>query len=105
MRRPTPPRERRGGTCPPARPGGSSFENENRRSASTNAFRRFCFASDQRPTELLSVPVFQLPGHFLEYPSLIARQAVEALLDDLVEHHVELLVGSLRRDLRARRWR
>ena len=23
MRRPTPPRERRGGTCPPARPGGS----------------------------------------------------------------------------------
>jgi hypothetical protein len=25
MRRPTPPRERRGGTCPPARPGGSFF--------------------------------------------------------------------------------
>jgi len=25
MRRPMPPRERRGGTCPPARPGGSFF--------------------------------------------------------------------------------
>ena len=25
MRRSTPPRERRGGTCPPARPGGSFF--------------------------------------------------------------------------------
>ena len=37
MRRPTPPRERRGGTCPPARPGGSFLgyaENQNPRDAS-----------------------------------------------------------------------
>jgi hypothetical protein len=105
MHRPTPPRERRGGTCPPARPGGSSFQNENRRNANQRISAiSFCPLPATSP-ELFSVPVFQLPGHFLEDPSLVARQAVEPLLGDFVEHHVELLIGSLRRDLRARRWR
>ena len=116
MRRPTPPRERRGGTCPPARPGGSFFQTQNRRDArSVPTVLLFSTLStlqapsgNQQPAAAPSnqlailVAVFQLPGHFLENPTLIAREAIEPLLRDLVEHDVELLVRPLREKLRAR---
>src|SRR5688572_11818810 len=108
MRRPTPPRERRGGTCPPARPGGSFFQTQNRRDASrVPTVLLFSAPSDRslQPSAVVLVSVFELPRHLLENPALITGEAVEPLLRDLVEHEVELFVRPLRKELGARRRR
>ena len=122
MRRPTPPRERRGGTCPPARPGGSFFQTQNRRSASCvptvccfqhpEPSAQQALSGNQQPAiaacnpaQLFLVSVFELPRHLLENPALITGEAVEPLLRDLVEHEVELFVRPLRKELGARRRR
>src|SRR5918992_4190925 len=60
---PSPPRERRGGTAPQARPGGLFFSGR--------------------------LSVFELLAHFLEQLPLFAREAGESLLVDLVEYAVE----------------
>ena len=107
MRRPTPPRERRGGTCPPARPGGSSFlgMQEIKTLAMPLVVRVTSRGLSAFSVARRLVPVFQLLRHLLENSPLIARQAVETVLQDLVQHHVELIVRTLRRDLRTRRRR
>jgi hypothetical protein len=47
MHWPTPPRERRGGTCPPARPGGSSFRKKTQPPRCEKfASRRFVFSGN-----------------------------------------------------------
>ena len=82
MRRPTPPRERRGGTCPPARPGGSSFrKTQTVEMLASQRISTVCvFLGDRYRSIPVSVSVLQLARHLFEYPPLVAGQTVEPML-------------------------
>jgi hypothetical protein len=98
MRRTTPPRERRGGTCPSARPRGS-YENTNPSSLGSTGLL-FSPATSYKPLlfadDCFLIAIFQLLRHLLEDATLVVRQAIQSLLRNLVEHDIELLIGSLR---------